>query len=135
MIVFEDATFATIVKHFVAIILFVLLGLQSFYPLAIYTYYYGNKTYVASVLCENKDNPQLQCNGTCFLKKQLKKAEEKQGQDKMSFKEIEPLVYIINKILLVHQHIRSLHARTYPVIDTNSYSFLFIASFFRPPGI
>ena|SRR6476661_382566 len=39
-----------------------------------------NKTYIAAKLCINKNKPELQCFGKCFLKKKLKQAEEKQAQ-------------------------------------------------------
>jgi hypothetical protein len=34
--------------------------------------YAVNYRYIATVLCENKDQPQKQCNGKCFLNKQIK---------------------------------------------------------------
>lgn len=35
--------------------------------------YHANYDYIASVLCENRDKPYLECNGKCYLEKQLKK--------------------------------------------------------------
>ena len=49
------------------------LGIKSWYEL--------NKDYVATVLCENQDKPQLQCNGKCYLKKQIEKTSEKQEKN------------------------------------------------------
>jgi len=37
-----------------------------------------NKSYIATVLCVNKDKPQLHCNGQCYLMKKLKQAQEKE---------------------------------------------------------
>lgn len=49
-------------------------------PLAYKTFmlihYSIHYTYYAEVLCENKDNPMLECNGKCAISKELKKAEE-----------------------------------------------------------
>ncbi|MCW5907119.1 MAG: hypothetical protein KIS94_04615 [Chitinophagales bacterium] len=39
-------------------------------------YYQLNKAYITQKLCENKNNAKLNCNGHCYLSKQLKKAEE-----------------------------------------------------------
>ena len=48
------------------------------HPAAPYIEYEVNKAYIAANLCENQDQPELQCNGSCHLKKQIKKqAEEK----------------------------------------------------------
>ena len=43
-------------------------------PYMPYIEYELNKKYIAEVLCENKDKPEMHCNGHCHLKKQLKKA-------------------------------------------------------------
>ena len=34
--------------------------------------YYANYDYIAQELCENKDKPLLECNGKCYLVKQIK---------------------------------------------------------------
>ena len=34
--------------------------------------YYANYDYIATVLCENRDRPYLECNGKCYLQKQIK---------------------------------------------------------------
>ena len=38
-------------------------------------WYLVNYEFVAEELCENTEEPELQCNGKCFLAKQLAKAE------------------------------------------------------------
>ena len=38
--------------------------------------YFLNQGYIKEVLCINKNKPQLQCNGKCYLTKQLKKQQE-----------------------------------------------------------
>lgn len=45
--------------------------------------YWMNRDYIASVLCENKDKPELECNGQCHLKKQIKEQsdKEKEGEE------------------------------------------------------
>jgi len=44
-------------------------------------YYHANKDYIARVLCENRDRPELHCDGHCFLAKRLKAQQEKQDQE------------------------------------------------------
>ena len=48
--------------------------------------YMVNYDYISKVLCENKEKPQLHCNGKCHLMKELAKAadEQKQESDKKS---------------------------------------------------
>ncbi|WP_439555625.1 hypothetical protein [Dyadobacter sp.] len=43
-------------------------------------YYQINKEYITRVLCENRDKPQLHCDGHCFLAKKLKAQEAKKDQ-------------------------------------------------------
>lgn len=38
-------------------------------------HYWFNYTYYSEVLCENKDKPEMHCNGSCALSKKLAKAE------------------------------------------------------------
>lgn len=35
-----------------------------------------NQEYIAAELCENKDKPELGCEGHCYLEKQIEKAEQ-----------------------------------------------------------
>lgn len=41
--------------------------------------YWMNKDYIASVLCENKDRPELECNGKCHLKKEIQSNSDDQN--------------------------------------------------------
>lgn len=50
----------------------------------IYAGFALNKQYIASTLCENKDKPQLNCKGKCYLMKKVKQAEEKEKQEEQS---------------------------------------------------
>lgn len=65
-----------------AIILFLSLSFQSVVKLGIVAWYEVNKTYVATVLCENKDKPQMKCCGKCFVNKQMKKVDEGSNSEK-----------------------------------------------------
>jgi hypothetical protein len=43
--------------------------------------YQLNKDYIARVLCENRDRPELHCNGQCYLAKRLKAQQDKQDKE------------------------------------------------------
>jgi hypothetical protein len=46
-----------------------------------------NQKYIASTLCENRDKPEMHCNGKCYLAKKIKQAEEKErSQEQQSQK-------------------------------------------------
>jgi len=60
-----------------------------------------NQKYIAAELCENRDKPQMHCNGKCYLMKKLKQAQDKeQKQERQSQKTqiqdaliVKPLVF------------------------------------------
>lgn len=43
-------------------------------------YYKVNKEYITRVLCQNRDKPELHCDGKCYLAKKLKEQQQKQDQ-------------------------------------------------------
>jgi phosphatidylserine decarboxylase len=45
--------------------------LQTFNQFVIVAQFYANRAYIAKNLCENRDKPQLHCEGQCCLKKRL----------------------------------------------------------------
>ena len=54
--------------------------LEPLWPLVEYM---ANYDYIVSVLCENRDAPEMNCNGKCYLSKMP--AEQKRQQDKNPF--------------------------------------------------
>ena len=63
-----------------SILLIGLYGLtlsQAYMP---HVNYWMNRDFIASVLCENKDRPELECNGKCHLKKQIQENTEDQNE-------------------------------------------------------
>ena len=59
--------------QFLGIFFYLLYLLAMVRPLVPIIEYHANYNYIANVLCENKDRPYLECNGKCYLEKQLKK--------------------------------------------------------------
>ena len=66
-------------KVLTTILLFTIIFLQTFSSFVIRADYFFNKSYIARVLCINKEKPQTHCNGKCYLTKQLNQ-QEKQDQ-------------------------------------------------------
>lgn len=55
-------------------IIFLLVGIvmaQSFYNLGVTAYWLTHRAYITATLCENKDKPELQCDGKCYLNKKI----------------------------------------------------------------
>ena len=65
------------------VILLILFTLAELKPVMPYLEYVINYDYIGSVLCINKDKPELECNGKCHLKEQISKVyDEKNGNEK-----------------------------------------------------
>ncbi len=60
-------------KKIIAIIILISLFSHLLGSIGLTAWYKLNRDYITSRHCENKDKPQLKCNGKCYLKKQLKK--------------------------------------------------------------
>ncbi len=58
-------------------VLLVCLSAQCGLKLGIVAWWRVNQNAIARTLCENRDKPQLKCCGRCYLKKQLRKAEDR----------------------------------------------------------
>lgn len=79
-------------KKLLAIILAFSIISQNLVNVAIGIYYHVNKEYITQQLCENRNNPQIHCNGHCYLSKQLQKAEKGEKQSAQLIKEKEELI-------------------------------------------
>ncbi|MBE9490777.1 MAG: hypothetical protein IMY67_10825 [Bacteroidetes bacterium] len=98
-----------------------------------YAYYYIDTANFIERLCENKDKPQLECNGKCHLKKVAKKntPNEQTPTKLVDFKE---LILFVN-----HQKKYSINLIFLKKIETTNYNNLYtytsIDSLYRPPQV
>ena len=81
-------------KATVSIVLCTVLLFLSFGKSALVLNYQINKKAIAETRCENRDKPEMHCDGKCYLAKQLKKADEKENPtpDFRNLKELSPYV-------------------------------------------
>lgn len=118
-------------RVFVAILLFLVLSVRSVLPVIDYAVNYD---YIATQLCENKSNPEMLCNGKCYVKKELTKTTQSQNckELKAEFLDVFPpaegfLVMVDHKKEFVEKPLMSLY-----------YSFSFQECFsevFHPPTV
>lgn len=67
-------------KKFIAFFLIICLQIPLFSQWGSIAYFQLNRDYIAKNLCVNRDKPKLNCNGQCYLAKQLKATEEKESK-------------------------------------------------------
>ena len=63
-------------KRGLSILLLISLISSSFSRLFVYAGFELNQKYIAENLCVNRYRPAMDCNGKCYLKKQVEKADE-----------------------------------------------------------
>lgn len=62
-------------------LLFIIVTLIVFRPVVPLADYLIDYEYISTVLCINKDKPEMKCNGKCYLMQELAKVAEEQKQD------------------------------------------------------
>ena len=75
-------------NQFFGILFYLLYLLAMIRPLVPIIEYHANYDYIANVLCENRDRPYLDCNGKCYLEKQLKKTNHDNHDHKSTIPQI-----------------------------------------------
>jgi hypothetical protein len=68
-------------QRLTAYLLIVSIVSANFSRFFIYAGFELNRNYIATKLCENRNKPQLHCNGKCYFMKKLKQAEDKQNTE------------------------------------------------------
>nr|WP_295926123.1 hypothetical protein [uncultured Dyadobacter sp.] len=68
-------------RPLIAYILLLAIMLPTLSPWGTIAYFKLNREYIAKVLCENRNRPQMRCNGKCYLAKKLKQQQEKQDKE------------------------------------------------------
>ena len=66
-------------KRFFSIVMLGAILMQTFSAFILVAHYEINKNYITQNFCENKNKPQLNCNGQCHLNKQLQKQEKNEN--------------------------------------------------------
>lgn len=116
-----------------SIVLSILILLSSLRVTVTYAYYELDPIGFIEKLCENKDKPELNCNGKCQLKKVAESSTENQQTPTKytSLKEINFLV--INNIKV--DFIKIIKVKTKKFKYNNLYAFYCINQIDRPPQI
>ncbi|RZM29182.1 MAG: hypothetical protein EOO88_05945 [Pedobacter sp.] len=103
------------INRLIALILLLALVSTNLSGLFIYAEFKANQKLIAAKLCENRDKPQLNCNGKCYLMKKLKDAEEKekkQEQEARSKSSVD--AFVVNEPL-VFSFVSLPHTRQRPM--------------------
>lgn len=96
-------------------------------------YEYDTKLFVEA-FCENKDKPELHCNGKCQLAKMQKEQRDNETERLLKELQSEALACPIpSGIDFAKQEVDEFTAKTYPVFTHPKYSYLFSDPRKKPP--
>ncbi|WP_283640994.1 hypothetical protein [Mesonia mobilis] len=97
--------------------------------------YCFNYNYIVEVLCVNKDKPRLNCNGKCYLMKQLQKQSSENSPKKAQSIQLEnyPIGFIEIAEIIQPQQFNFTLKPTY--FYFNNYSYLEENIPFQPPQV
>lgn len=95
-------------NQFLGIFFYLLYLLAMVRPVVPIIEYHANYDYIANVLCENRDRPYLECNGKCYLEKQLKKTNHDTHDHKSTVPQINLDDYPISPLGEFSYHIKDL---------------------------
>ncbi len=73
-------------KYLVNILLLLLMVSHTSKTIVTFVSFKWNQEYIATTHCENKQKPALECDGKCYLKKQIKKQQESEESPLVSKK-------------------------------------------------
>ena len=99
--------------------------------------YIINYDYITTELCENKSQPQLDCKGKCYLKKELSKASENDSPSSTE-KKIFPTgidLLFIEKMDSFNFNLAIESIVKKDILPRNFYSYSNINHLFRPPAL
>ncbi|TZF84727.1 hypothetical protein FW774_07015 [Pedobacter sp. BS3] len=92
----------------------------SFSRLFVYAGFELNKKYIATSLCINRDKPQLQCNGKCYLTKHLHQEDEKEKKaDKNVQKTAFQDVFIVEQAITLDPAVKTIGEKALPELSLN----------------
>ena len=104
--------------------------------------FYLNQKEIAAIECENKDRPEMNCNGKCYLAKQLKKADneladkkEKQEHSISILKLVETSVFVENWKLKFEVQAFNTEKELASYYYPSSYYLLLKSDIFHPPTV
>ena len=124
-------------KKAVAIIIFLSLLTQCVIQLGVWGYYQINKAYIAQNLCENRNKPQKNCCGKCYLRKQLKKVDENSTSKKAPVKteKSETVEFVVTPVFTAPQHFIAFISSVHNPVGQHMYGHTVPFPIFHPPSV
>lgn len=101
----------------------------------LYILYDFDSTLFVSMFCENKNRPQLHCNGKCQLAKMLKEKEQEDASNILKQLQKSNLIAFNDNNLLYERKFSTLNNSKHPVEHQSNYCFSYFSKKYKPPKI
>lgn len=102
--------------------------------LGVFAWYGANKQRIAEELCENRNRPELHCNGQCVLMKKLKALEDREAKgagDSHANPKAETVVFLLPESIALRAPTKP--KTTDPIPQEATYHYLYSRDNFHPP--
>jgi len=124
------------VKKGVIILLSIVIVSLSFKDFFTYAHFYLNNNFIVNNICINRNTPEVECNGKCYLKKSIKENQEQEKKIPNPAKEKKSnfVFFPISKNLLSNT---STEENSQQLINffIHNYSFSYHKEIFHPPPL
>lgn len=122
---------AVLMIRITSILLLLVLCFQFLFKAGVAGYYFANKDYIARVLCINKENKTMHCDGKCYLKQKMQAAEGNTKQAPVSIK-YEPVEFLTAPFVSV-SGIPLMVTLPLHITPTSHYASVYGNAVFQPP--
>ncbi len=123
-------------KKYIALLLFIVMQSSLLNQWSMVMYYQVNRNFIAQNFCVNKDKPKLNCNGHCYLAKQLKKQEEKETKSNSEkLQKLPEINLVFEEVAFFHFVPQVEDLTTHTFSYNNLYSKLFNQTILHPPSV
>lgn len=121
-------------KRLISIFLLLSLCSQYFIQTGFVSWFELNKEMIVKTLCINKDQPEMHCDGKCFLKKELDNIDRDHSNAKSQRIKAEQHIFIQAQAIEEILSFPSIIRKQFHSIK-NPYFFLLTNSLLRPPQV
>lgn len=88
-------------RVFITYLLLFSVMLPTVSPWGTIAYFHLNRDYIAKVLCENRQRPELKCNGKCYLARKLKEQEDNKDKETTSRIRNLPVLQLFSQTIIL----------------------------------
>lgn len=95
---------------------------QCFSQMGVLANYEINKTYIAKVLCVNRDKPAMHCDGKCYLKKKLQQDQQRKDSENGNMGSKPDVLLFCSDNTAFNPNVLESAVFTFPLLKSHNYT-------------